>query len=182
MPRLFYALWPDAATRAALATAAARVDVREARRVQPGDLHLTLSFLGEIGAADAERLQERTAPALPGFTLEFGLCGWWRASRVAWLAPLATPVELLSLQAWTTAAGHSVGVPPETRGFQPHVTVARRVTRVPRTSGGLELTWQVTDFALVESLPGGQPERYRVRAAWRLEGPPGDEKRPPSVR
>ncbi|MGE0482967.1 MAG: RNA 2',3'-cyclic phosphodiesterase [Gammaproteobacteria bacterium] len=182
MPRLFYALWPDAATRAALATAASRVDVRTARRVHADDLHLTLTFLGETTAADCADLELQPAPELPGFTLEFGFCGWWRASRVAWLAPLSTPAALLALQAWTAAAGLRAGFAPEARAFQPHITVARRVTRVPRASGGFELTWQVTDFALLESLAEKQQTRYRVRTTWPLQTAPRDETASPSVR
>jgi 2'-5' RNA ligase len=169
--RLFFALWPDAGTRAALADAAMRVDIRAARRVQADDLHLTLSFLGEVGAIERRHLAGMAAPDLPGFTLEFGLCGWWRASHVAWLAPLAVPVALDALQAWTAAAGARVGVAPEVRPFRPHVTIARQATRVPRASGGLELTWQVTDFALVESVADPRSTRYRVCAAWPLSRP-----------
>ena len=41
--RLFYALWPDQATRAALMRLQSGL---AGRRIAPGNLHLTLAFLG----------------------------------------------------------------------------------------------------------------------------------------
>ena len=100
MARLFFALWPDAAARDALAKAAACVDVREGHRVRPANLHLTLAFLGSVpAAAQAALMAAEPAPGAAAFTLEVGLAGWWRTSRVAWLAPLEEPLAKLEVLA-----------------------------------------------------------------------------------
>jgi len=46
--RLFFALWPDDATRRALAACASAVVAQTGgREVAAGNLHLTLAFIGE---------------------------------------------------------------------------------------------------------------------------------------
>ncbi|MDH5265059.1 MAG: RNA 2',3'-cyclic phosphodiesterase, partial [Betaproteobacteria bacterium] len=52
MARLFFALWPDAAARAALADLARATANRYGGRAVPAaNLHLTLVFLGEVDPA-----------------------------------------------------------------------------------------------------------------------------------
>jgi len=167
--RLFFALWPDELTRGALAAAAARVDVREGRRVRAADLHLTLAFLGNVpGAAQAALMTAEPAPRAAAFTLEVGLAGWWRSSRVAWLAPLEEPLALHALHAAVSDAAAAAGLAIERRTYRPHVTIARQVRRSPRGLEAFAVRWQVTDFALVESLQGAAAGRYEVRRRWAL--------------
>ncbi len=175
MARLFFALWPDEATRDALAKAAAHVDVREGRRVRPANLHLTLAFLGNVPAAAQTALMAgEPAPSAAAFTLDVGLAGWWRSSRVAWLAPLEEPLALHALQAAVSDAADAAGLPVECRPYRPHVTIARHVRRAPRSLEAFEVRWQVTDFALVESLQGAVGAHYEVRRRWPLAGRVGN--------
>lgn len=169
MPRLFFALWPDGVTRAALTDAAALVDVRDGRRVRPENLHLTLRFLGEVtpehaAALDSEPLEARVAPF--EFTLEHA--GWWRASKVTWLAPLAPPDALGALAAALDDALAERGFEREPRPFRPHVTIARGSRRAPRAAGPFEVRWAVQDFALVASVTDPAGARYEVVRRWPL--------------
>lgn len=169
MPRLFYALWPDDAARAQLADAAAAVDVRDGRRIRSENLHLTLAFLGSVAPECCARLEQDEFPAdLPEITLEITACGWWRATRVAWLAPLETPPALLQLRAAVLAATRAAGLDLERGKYAPHVTVARRVRRAPRTTGRIASRWRVSDFALIESHAEALGARYEVLRRWPL--------------
>ncbi|MEQ8661605.1 MAG: RNA 2',3'-cyclic phosphodiesterase, partial [Gammaproteobacteria bacterium] len=136
MARLFFALWPDARTRDALAAAAAQVDVRDARRVRPENLHLTLAFLGAVPALAEDALcAVPPAPGATSFALDIGLAGWWRDSRVAWLAPLDVPDALPALHAAVSSAARAAGIAPACQPYRPHVTIARAARRAPRAAG-----------------------------------------------
>ena len=169
MPRLFYALWPDAGTRAALAEAATRLDIRDGRAVRPENLHMTLNFLGEVGDDVTGELGAMTTGFdVRPFEFEIDDAGWWRGARVAWLAPLAAPPEIEQLYLTLQDYLRATGVPFDERPYRPHITVARKVRRTPRVSGSIAVHWRVDEFALVTSQtdPGGA--RYEVLNRWPL--------------
>ena len=169
MPRLFYALWPDDATRAALAEAATNIDIRDGRAVRAENLHMTLHFLGEVdGDVAGELAAMTTAVEIAPFVLEIAATGWWRGARVAWLAPFVTPPELGQLCAQLEAHLHACGVAPDDRPFRPHITVARKVRRAPRVLGSIAVHWRVDDFALIASQTDPAGARYVVRNRWPL--------------
>jgi len=170
MPRLFYALWPTPAVRAALADAAAAFDLRDSRAVPPDNLHLTLAFLGAVDDGRCAALRRAPGLPVPCFTLCFDRGGWWRASRVAWTAPLAWPAALDDLAAGLVRSAGAVGLECDPRPFQPHVTLARGVARAPRIHGAIAVTWPVTDYALVASVGAPEGARYEVLERWPLGG------------
>lgn len=165
--RLFTALWPGVATRAALATC--RDALRWPSRSRPTatpKLHLTLHF---IGALPAERLAALVA-ALPapagGFDLRFGELQLWRGGLVA-LMPRSIPDVLVELHEAQAAALRSLGLPVDRRQFRPHVTLGRDGPRQFDTPPpDIELRWPVRAHVLVCSRPDGRYEvlqRYTVR-------------------
>jgi len=99
-----------------------------AKWVDPGNFHLTLRFIGEIGedlAADVDdglsRLRARR------FTLQIagtGVFGGGDKPRSLW-AGIDRNSELAGLRDKVEQALIRVGLPPETRRFAPHVTLAR---------------------------------------------------------
>ncbi|MEX2480381.1 MAG: RNA 2',3'-cyclic phosphodiesterase [Gammaproteobacteria bacterium] len=169
MRRLFFALRPDAETRAALAAAAQEIDVYDGRRVRPENLHLTLVFLGAVPPPTYARLLSSAAPdMLAPFELSIALAGWWRKSAVSWLAPLEEPPSLLRLQAALAAHARALGCALEDRPFRPHITIARACRRAPRAMDAITVVWQVTDFTLMESRSDDAGARYQVRRRWPL--------------
>lgn len=172
MPRLFFALWPDETTRNALAEAAASLRLRDGRAVRPENLHLTLQFLGQVDEAAAKALcADPPRPAVAPFELQLGDAGWWRGSRVAWLAPLDTPPALERLAAGLGEALAARGFAIETQPFRAHVTVARQCRRAPRVTGGVDVRWKIAEFALVSSVTDPAGARYRVLETWPLQAP-----------
>jgi len=170
--RLFFALWPESGLQQALHKLARELLGRErARLVAADNLHLTLAFLGSVDAATRACL-ERAAEAIRSvpFTLCFDRAGWFPRPRVFWLGCPETPPTLAALVEALRGAQRGCGLEPEARPWVPHLTVARKVVRRPRTAFFTPLEWPVARFALVESHTDPEGVRYRPLRAWNLTG------------
>jgi RNA 2',3'-cyclic 3'-phosphodiesterase len=101
--------------------------IPRAKWVDPGNFHLTLRFIGEIGedvAADIDdalsRLQARRFGIQIAGTGVFG----GEKPHSLWVGVERTP-ELVGLRDKIEQALIRTGLPPEPRKFAPHVTLAR---------------------------------------------------------
>ena len=165
--RLFYALWPDDATRAALT---ALQDDIDGRPTAPANLHLTLAFLGQQPAAALPQLEAllRQLPAAP-LALPLNHCGYFPPPKIAWIGPEPAPAALLTLQRKLVQALTQLPIryQPAAR-FLPHVTLARHAGAAP-PSLPAPIRWRSSQIALAcsETLPQGA--RYRVLAARQLD-------------
>lgn len=170
--RLFFALWPDATVRRALAAAASDCHDDQGRLVAPHNLHLTLAFIGNV-TPDQRACMEAAAATLRGqaFTVTLDCVGFWPKPRVLWAGANGIPTALGALVADLNRALTNCGYQPETRPFRAHVTLARKVSRPPRQSPIAPIHWAVADFCLVESVSGEQGSDYRVLARWPLNVP-----------
>lgn len=108
-----------------------RPRLRLARWVPPSNVHLTLRFLGETSADVAQRIGKRLEEELvsrAAFVLKFRGVGAFpsaRRPRVLWIGTLEAPRELFRLQSVVEEAARVEGFSPETRPFEPHLTIAR---------------------------------------------------------
>ena len=161
--RLFYALVPDDAVRATLASAGSALagDVG-GRAIPAANVHATVVFVGDAAEASLPCLRA-ALQAMPrtAFTLSLDRIGAWRAARVAWLAPGVVPPALATLHDRLTAAVAACGRPTETRPFRPHVTLVRRPLRPPREGAVAPIAWHVRRLALMRS--DGTPDGVRYR-------------------
>lgn len=162
LPRLFYALWPDAAARAALAAWQASLGGAPTR---PDKLHLTLAFLGQRPASDLPALlgilEDMPARAMP---LAFDHVSHFPRLAIAW-AGLARPSPaLLALRGACMQALAEQGLAPrfEHDRFTPHVTLARQAPPPPPERPAPVL-WQASELVLVESLKSSGD--YRILAS-----------------
>ena len=171
MPRLFFALWPNAAVRDALDVAAKNMQRDCGGRVTRRDnLHQTLVFLGEVADEKLPRLEAiGNASAAPAFKLDFGVTGYWPHNRIAWAAPNSTPDPLTRLVAMLEQALARAGFDYDRRPYAPHITLVRGA-RAPASLPALRFAWPVTDFVLVEAARGARGAEYRVVARWPLAG------------
>lgn len=161
--RLFFALWPDAAGRAALAQWQTRVS---GRLVPAANLHLTLAFLGQQAAAAVGPLTAilRTLPAPPSLQLTLDCLGYFSGQRIVWAGMRTPPPALLTMQQALTAALAQAGFDPATHGaFRPHVTLARHAAPPDDDGACAPVLWRQTQLALVQS--GGADGLYQVLAA-----------------
>jgi 2'-5' RNA ligase len=152
--RLFLALWPDPAVRAALR------DWRDAWSWPPSatpvptdKLHLTLHFLGNLPSLMVPDLVRGLAVPFSPFELSFGEAKLW-PHGIAVLEPANEPEPLLALHAALGQALLGLGLQPEERKFRPHVTMARRAAGALVPVQGRAIDWKVDGYALVESTPG----------------------------
>lgn len=148
--RLFYALWPDDATRAHLKRLQESVI---GRKVSPEHLHMTLAFLGNQAKSLLPALA-RLLDTLPGqsFTLGIDRYGYFSKPRIAWAGPSETPRPLLELQQSLMQALSDAHVPFNHEGkFKPHVTLARDANSLnePFAPG---IPWRVAKIKLIQSV------------------------------
>jgi 2'-5' RNA ligase len=164
--RLFFALWPDPQTRAAIAALAGRVAGESAgRATAPGNVHLTLAFLGGQPRESVAALAATAgAVAASPFVLTLDHVDCWRKNGVAWLGAREVPPALASLHQSLTAALTALGIVAEARPFAVHVTLARKITRLLRYRLSSPIDWPVGALALVASDTGNRGPVYRVLA------------------
>ena len=97
-----------------------------AKWVDPGNFHLTLRFIGEIGedaAADVDDALSRLRARR--FTLQIAGTGVFGDKPRSLWAGIERNPELVGLRDKIEQALIRVGLPPEPRKFAPHVTLAR---------------------------------------------------------
>jgi 2'-5' RNA ligase len=102
------------------------------RWVHPEGIHLTLKFLGNIGAAErVPQVTEAMAKACQGimpFRLELNGVGVFpnlRSPRVVWVGLVGETERLLELQGRIEQALNPLGFPAENRPFTAHLTLGR---------------------------------------------------------
>jgi 2'-5' RNA ligase len=129
--RLFVALDLPDAVRQSLRELIARLkpECRSAKWVRPEGMHITLKFIGEVGAEklDTIRAALATVHAEPPVDMQFGGLAFFpneRRPRVLWCGVKAS-ANLAELAAGVERALVPLGIPAESREFVPHLTLAR---------------------------------------------------------
>jgi 2'-5' RNA ligase len=157
--RCFVGVWPDdvAASQLDALTLQLNRSFPHARRVPRANLHLTISFIGDIDAAAAACVAARLKSlACDRFMLTLDRIGAFDGPRVAWAGGPTTP----ELQALVSAVQHLLDeehVRFDRRPFVPHVTLLRHL---PRTVQGLARTldppipWTAQAPVLLQSCAG----------------------------
>jgi len=162
--RLFFALWPDEAVRLALVRISHKLALPPgAKRVAPDNLHLTLAFIGTQGGEVQECLEQQAGMiSVPPFTMNFDELGFFAKPQVVWLGDKHPPEPLLQLAQSLKQAQLQCGLEPESRPFQTHLTLQRKVRHPSEPFRPDPITWPVNEFVLVasETLPEGA--RYRI--------------------
>jgi RNA 2',3'-cyclic 3'-phosphodiesterase len=151
-----------------------------AKWVDPGNLHLTLRFIGEVGedvAADVDVALARLK-ARP-FTLRLAGAGVFGGNRphALWVGVERDP-DLVKLRDKIEQALIRAGLPPEQRKFAPHVTLARlRDTQADGLGRFLAAHSRfraeplpVDRFSLIASFPTKAGSVYEDQADYPLTG------------
>jgi RNA 2',3'-cyclic 3'-phosphodiesterase len=151
-----------------------------AKWVDPGNLHLTLRFIGEIGedvAADVDEALARLKARR--FTLQLAGAGTFGANRphALWVGVERGP-DLVRLRDKIEQALIRVGLLPEQRKFAPHVTLARLRDPEPAKLGAFLAAHSrfraaplaVEHFSLIASFPTKAGSVYEDQADYPLAG------------
>jgi 2'-5' RNA ligase len=172
--RVFFAVWPDAAARDALAKLANEVAAEAGGRAPAlANLHLTLAFVGEVAEERVAALCAiglEAASGVPAFDLSLDRVGAFRGSGIAWAGASSVPAGLAQLVSQLNDALTAQGFPADPRPFHAHVTLARRCRRAADFGIAAPIAWRVGRLTLnaSEALPAGP--RYRALADWLLDG------------
>lgn len=164
--RLFFALWPDDETRAALM----RLQARIRRQTTPYEnLHLTLAFLGQQSITllpDLKDILDRLPRS--AITLTLDRVGYFTRKRIVWAGTHQSPGALAALQnELATALAQRIGL--EVQGeFKAHVTLARNA-EPPPDSEFTPIVWHADQVALVKSVTTPAGSRYEVLASRSLD-------------
>jgi len=173
--RLFFALWPDAGARAALAATAAELRKTCGGRVPAANnLHLTLAFLGSVPAARLPELEDIAAGLARqssgnSFVLTLNHIGWWRRPRLVWAGMRNCPCELEALADALASGLQSRGFHTEQRRFRPHVTLLRDADRAPAVAACETVSWRSTQFVMAQSTIENDGVKYRIVGKWPLQ-------------
>ncbi|MGH8456740.1 MAG: RNA 2',3'-cyclic phosphodiesterase [Stenotrophobium sp.] len=186
--RLFFALWPDDASRAACEAAARDLRLRMqpgGYLIRPARYHMTLLFLGDEvpPAMEARALQVAHRMSLPPFMLTLNQAMSFRNKEIPWvLMPHETPPGLSGLYDALRTALRAPGVVPDRKSFSPHLTVLRNAGQMlPLTQIG-PVNWAVQEFVLIRSVLHRQLVEYQVIGRWPLNGTSAAEKTPAQMK
>ena len=176
--RCFLAVPLDSLTRQTLKRACDALDLpRQGYRLIPEhNWHLTLHFLGSQPEAVRTRLGQliddlMPLPEPPG-TLPLNRLGTFPSSHMGRLvvAEGIAPAGLLALHQQLAGVLEAVGVPPETRPYRAHITLARKGpgTAAPVDEQALCQPLPLTRLALLASYPQSDGSRYELLKDWSL--------------
>ena len=170
MPRLFFALLPDALVRAEIQAFADTLSLDGGRLVPELNTHITLAFLGMVEEVTCDELITgasllRAAP----FSLRLDSMTWWPKPKILCLAPSSYPDTLTRLATDLHELSKECGVVLDGRPCNPHLTLARKIA-VPHPDIHLEpISWNINEFCLVESKPRENGVEYQVKVSWPLK-------------
>lgn len=141
------------------------------RPLAEADLHITLHFLGRAKVTPVRAALARVSagpfPVRLGAPGHFGLRG---KKTILWMA-VEPSAAISALHSATAAALESAGYEPETRPWQPHVTLARLAGKAARAlaeafeqtaPADAPIEFECVQFALFESETRPEGARYRA--------------------
>jgi 2'-5' RNA ligase len=169
--RLFVGLEIPETSRVALSKIDPRV--RGLRWLPAEQLHLTMSFIGDVDAEYEERLRDTLASVqVPAFFLPIAGVGVFGGERpsVVWAGVGKGHPHLFALHQYIQDAVLHAGLEPDLKPFHPHITLgrARDVSRAAlkpflrkHYESEFDL-WKVTGFALFSSRLTAEGSIYTV--------------------
>ena len=153
--RLFFAVWPPAATAAALH----EWDRALAGKLTPvEDIHLTLAFLGDAGSARAAVSARRVKAFRHELPIEEAK--FWPQNEIIWVGPREQPKALESLVSALQLELYRDEFILERRPFAAHVTLLRRAAKPAAMPLLPEVRWPVNEFLLVRSRTSAKGPSY----------------------
>jgi RNA 2',3'-cyclic 3'-phosphodiesterase len=175
--RLFVGIGLPAQLAEALAESAralvSPVNNNRMRWTPPANMHVTLSFLGQVHTARLEVIEQALA-AIRGERISLELDGFGIFDRVGVLyANVKKSPPLLALAEQVVAAMEGIGFAREKRPYSPHITLTRsrdllRLISPPNVNPAFHESFDATELRLYQSLtlPGGA--QYQVMRAFSL--------------
>jgi 2'-5' RNA ligase len=166
MKRLFFALWPDAATRQ-LCQQITNSLSKHGSPVNAMNFHVTLAFLGQVDSQQQIALtQAASRIQFTAMKLSFNRLSYWKKPGIVCLSTDHPDPATSDLAEQLAQIGRLNGLQMDERPFQPHVTLLRKAHSLPRLDFE-PIHWQAKRFCLVESYSKPAGVEYRVLEQWR---------------
>jgi 2'-5' RNA ligase len=181
LPRVFFALWPDAGWCEALLDAAQPLLAGAAGSpLAQFDLHVTLCFLGVLEEPMVERLRERVVSIeSAAFELLFDTFEYWPRARILAATCSSAPAAANELASTLRSMALELGLQPDLKPWRAHMTLLRaasvQASLLAERAPALRLTLPARGFYLAQSHELGadsaetaQRRRYTVLGCWPL--------------
>lgn len=166
--RLFFALPCSPVQGKAISRWRAELRLRSGRPVPTENFHLTLLFLGTVGASQLPTLLDiagRLRPLARAEPVVLDRLEVWRRSQALVLTASEPPAALLRWVYDLEEAMQPLGFAATAREFRPHLTLMRDFrAEVPEAGVAPEFVCPAREFVLYESSKG----RYQTLARWPL--------------
>jgi len=143
---------------------------------RPENIHLTLKFLGDVPRMRVEALSQASARAVEKFSsfeIQIGGTGAFPphgSPRVLWIGITDGSGKLAQLQKKLDLECTQVGFEPESRAFNPHLTIARlrraegaaELARVHKQNSFAPLIMKVSELVVIRSELSNTGSRYNA--------------------
>jgi len=176
--RLFFAAFPDVATRGRIEEAARLLALGAAARpVPPAKYHMTVVFLGEVPERELAAVRAIGARLCDrSFSLRFDRLEFWSEARALVMTARRCPAPLEQLRESLESDLTAAAVAFDAKPLRPHVTLARKMVQAPVLQAtGIDILWRVRAIHLVSSatdsaVDGSTADAsvYTVVDTWRL--------------
>ncbi|MCW8934234.1 MAG: RNA 2',3'-cyclic phosphodiesterase [Gammaproteobacteria bacterium] len=153
--RLFFALWPDDTIRNEISQTflCSAYSKAEGQRYNFQNLHLTLHFLGNASEEQYSCFLEAAEKVkFTEFTLSLDKFSVFEKAKVFWLGVSDIPAELKQLHYELGEVLTHCGYKGDDRIYTPHVTLMRKIKHFVVEKKAREVSWPISQFALVESV------------------------------
>ncbi|GAA3551081.1 RNA 2',3'-cyclic phosphodiesterase [Zobellella aerophila] len=139
------------------------------RRIPPEQFHLTLRFLGELGAAQQAQV-EQMVDRLPlvAFSLELDKLGCFGRAKVLWLGPTQIPEPLITLAGQAELGIQELGLDASRTGFHPHISLFRHTSSASRLPALPPIHYQPDRLVLYASQTTREGPSYESVHSWKL--------------
>ena len=143
-----------------------------AKPVPAANLHLTLCFLGDISLQQEQQLIT-LADLLQAevINMEFSLLGVFSRSRVLYIAPSDDVLPAIQLASKLKKLASKLAIDVDTRKLKPHITLFRKVNRLPELQQLPVFQIQFCNLVLYRSTPGPKGVTYHEVSSWSMKAP-----------
>jgi len=166
--RLFFALWPDEATRRELARLLKTFAEQTGKPVLPHNFHVTLVFLGNVDQTTESEIKQRASDiSVEPFELTFECLNYWQQPKILCATCKKVPQQVVVLASKLDAIARQSGLQTDTRPYVPHITLTRHA-QILADQVIKPIVWRADAFCLVQSSSEPEGVCYRVVQRWPL--------------
>ena len=160
MSRFFFALCPDKQTRETILNCHSKFHL-SGQITDQSKLHITLLFLGKLNINQQQNIIRQAGQiTCPKFEICLDHTGYFNKSKTAWLGLKTIPAALANLHEQLLSAADECDISIKQQIYVPHLTLARKSSPVKQQSISV-ITWQLNNFALLESVDTAKGVQYR---------------------